>query len=59
MVSTDPRIASPGDEEPFKVRKRDGDEGGEVPLKVVPSAGPARRACRDARVVLRLKGPNP
>jgi hypothetical protein len=34
-----------GDEEPFKVRKRDGDEGGEAPLKVVPSAGLARRAC--------------
>jgi hypothetical protein len=48
-----------GDEELFKVRKRDGDEGGEAPLKVVPSAGPARRACGDARVVLRLKEPNP
>jgi hypothetical protein len=35
-----------------------GDEGGEAPLKVVSSAGPARRACRDARVVLRLKEPN-
>ena len=47
-----------GDEERFKVRKRDGDEGGEAPLKVVPSAGPARRACRDARVVLGLKEAN-
>ena len=47
-----------GHEEPFKMRKRDGDGGGEAPLKAVPSAGPARGACRDARVVLRLKEPN-
>jgi hypothetical protein len=46
-----------GQEEPFKMRKRDGDEGGEA-LKAVPSAGPARGTCRDARVVLRLKEPN-
>jgi hypothetical protein len=28
-----------GHKEPFKVRKRDGDEGGKTPLKAVPSAG--------------------
>jgi len=47
-----------GHKEPFKVRKRDGDEGGKTPLKAVPSAGPARGACRDARVVLWLGEPN-
>src|SRR6516225_3658589 len=31
---------------------------GEAPLKAVPSAGPARGTCRDARVVLRLKESN-
>ena len=40
------------------MRKRDGDQGGEAPLKAVPSAGPARGTCRDARVVLRLKESN-
>ena len=30
---------------------------GEAPLKAVPSAGPARGTCRDARVVLRSKEP--
>jgi hypothetical protein len=27
------------DEEPFKVRKRDGDVGGEAPLEAVPAPG--------------------
>src|SRR6516225_2295283 len=40
------------------MRKRDGDQGREAPLKAVPSAGPARGTCRDARVVLRLKESN-
>ena len=40
------------------MRKRDGDQGREAPLKAIPSAGPARGTCRDARVVLRLKESN-